>query len=124
MRVIEVGCGPGAATREVATRVGATGYVLAIDRSAKAIETLTRASAGDKNAAPILTMCVDVADFVLPPVEERFDLAFAVRVGVLDGRHPAGRDLAVARIRAALTPSGRLFVDGGNPLREIELEPS
>ena len=45
LRVIELGCGPGAAAREVAERVGPTGHVLAVDRSAKAIAQLT-ASAG------------------------------------------------------------------------------
>lgn len=41
LRVIEIGCGPGAAAREVGERIGPTGHVLAIDRSAKAIEQLT-----------------------------------------------------------------------------------
>jgi ubiquinone/menaquinone biosynthesis C-methylase UbiE len=41
LRVIEIGCGPGAAAREVAERVGASGHVLAVDRSAKAIALLT-----------------------------------------------------------------------------------
>jgi cyclopropane fatty-acyl-phospholipid synthase-like methyltransferase len=36
MRVLEIGCGPGAASREVASRIG-DGHVLAIDRSVKAI---------------------------------------------------------------------------------------
>ena len=36
MRVLEIGCGPGAAARAVAVRIG-NGHVLAIDRSAKAI---------------------------------------------------------------------------------------
>lgn len=34
MRVIEIGCGPGAAVRAVADRVDPNGHVLAIDRSA------------------------------------------------------------------------------------------
>jgi len=39
----------------------------------------------------------------------------------LNGRHPeAGRE-ALARIAAALTPKGRLFIDGGQPLRELPL---
>jgi trans-aconitate methyltransferase len=36
MRVLEVGCGPGVATRLVLNRIG-DGHVLAIDRSARAI---------------------------------------------------------------------------------------
>ncbi|MER8437086.1 class I SAM-dependent methyltransferase [Mesorhizobium sp. M1312] len=34
MRVLEIGCGPGAAAREIARRIG-DGHVLAIDRSAR-----------------------------------------------------------------------------------------
>lgn len=37
-RVLEIGCGPGVAAREVSRRVG-NGFVLAIDRSARAIES-------------------------------------------------------------------------------------
>ncbi len=56
--------------------------------------------------------------------EERpYDLAFAVRVGALDGRHPDAGRVAVERIRKALVKNGRLFVDG-NPLREIWLGPT
>jgi trans-aconitate methyltransferase len=36
VRVLEIGCGPGAAAREIARRIG-DGHVRAIDRSAKAI---------------------------------------------------------------------------------------
>lgn len=43
MRVLEIGCGPGAAAREVAKRID-HGQVLAIDRSAKAIQLAVRSS--------------------------------------------------------------------------------
>jgi hypothetical protein len=59
---------------------------------------------------------------VLEADEAAYDLCFAVRVGALDGRHLAAGRLAVARIRDALTPSGRLYVDGGDPLREVPLD--
>jgi hypothetical protein len=55
---------------------------------------------------------VAVEDLELAPDEPRFDLAFAVRVGALDGRHPAAGARALPRICAALTPTGRLLVDG------------
>jgi len=42
-----------------------------------------------------------------------------VRVGALDGRHPEAGDLALRRIAAATKPGARLFIDGGNPLREV-----
>jgi SAM-dependent methyltransferase len=45
IRVIEIGCGPGAAGREIVERVGASGHVLAVARSAKAIALLTESAA-------------------------------------------------------------------------------
>jgi hypothetical protein len=41
-----------------------------------------------------------------------FDLIVAVRVGALDGRHPAVGTRAWPRFRAALAPEGRIFIDG------------
>jgi hypothetical protein len=41
-----------------------------------------------------------------------FDLIVAVRVGELDGRHPAVGSRAWPRLRAALAPKGRIFIDG------------
>jgi hypothetical protein len=52
------------------------------------------------------------------------DLAFAIRVGALDGRHPRAGEQARRRVSAALVPGGRLLIDGGNPPREIELDES
>jgi cyclopropane fatty-acyl-phospholipid synthase-like methyltransferase len=43
MRVLEIGCGPGAIAREIARRTG-DGHVLAIDRSATAIAQARAAS--------------------------------------------------------------------------------
>jgi hypothetical protein len=43
-------------------------------------------------------------------------------VGALDGRHPVAGRQVIARIRAALAPGGRVFVDGGQPLRELDVE--
>lgn len=121
MRVIEVGCGPGAAAREVARRLAPNGHLLAIDRSAKAIDQLT-ATAGDLIDVGLLsTRTIACEDLVLGPDEPLYDLAFAVRVGALDGRHPEAGARALHRLAGALTPNGRLFVDGGEPLRELAL---
>ena len=120
MRVIEIGCGPGAAARAVAARIG-NGHVLAIDRSARAIAQAEARSATEIAAGKLSFRVVAVEDLQLLPGEQRYDLAFGVRVGALDGRHPEAGLLARARLRAALNPGGRLFIDGGDPLREIEL---
>jgi cyclopropane fatty-acyl-phospholipid synthase-like methyltransferase len=120
LRVLEIGCGPGAAARAVARRIG-DGRILAIDRSATAVAQARRAAAAEIAAGRLIVRQAAVEDFALEEGEAPYDLAFAVRVGALDGRHPEAGRRALRRIAAALTPSGRLFVDGGNPLREISL---
>ncbi|MFC7405902.1 SAM-dependent methyltransferase [Georgenia alba] len=121
MRVLEIGGAPGAAAREVATRIGERGHVLVVDRSAKGIALTEQHAADEIRAGRMGVRCVAAEDFELLPGEAPYDLAFAVRVGALDGRHPRAGERARGRIRAALTPSGRLFIDGGDPLREVEL---
>jgi SAM-dependent methyltransferase len=121
LRVIEIGCGPGAAARQVAERVGPHGHVLAVDRSAKSIALLTR-SAADLIAAKRLTARqVAAEDLELDPREERYHIAFAVRVGAFDGRHPQAGKRSLERLGRALVPGGRLFLDGGDPLRVVEV---
>ncbi len=121
IRVLEIACGPGAAAREIARRIG-RGRVLGIDRSAKAI-ALAKAASRTEIASGILSYRHEaVENFELEAGELPFDIAFAVRVGALDGRHQNAEARAKRRIAAALTPRGRLFIDGGDPLREIPLD--
>jgi cyclopropane fatty-acyl-phospholipid synthase-like methyltransferase len=119
-RVLEIGCGPGAAARAVARRLH-SGYILAIDRSAKAVVQARAASRTEIESGRMSVRQVDAETFELGPGELPFDIVFAVRVGALDGRHPEAGRRAMARIRAALAPGGRVFVDGGNPLRELDV---
>jgi cyclopropane fatty-acyl-phospholipid synthase-like methyltransferase len=120
MRVLEIGCGPGAAAREIAVRV-APGYVLGIDRSRTAIQQARGACADLLKAKRMGLRCVSVEDFELTDAEQRFDLAFAVRVGVLDGRHPDKHARALERIRAALTKRGCLWVGDGADIHKLAL---
>lgn len=121
LRVLEIGGAPGAAARAVAERVGPDGHILVIDRSAKGV-ALTEQNAAAEIAAGLLSVRqVAVEDFELLSGEPPFDLAFAVRVGALDGRHPKAGVRARQRIAAALTPTARLYIDGGDPLREVTL---
>ncbi len=120
MRVLEIGCGPGAASREVARRIG-EGRVLGIDRSARAISQAVAGSRSELASGCLSFRHVAVEDFELELGDAPFDIAFAVRVGALDGRHPQAGAQARLRIRAALTAHGRLFIDGGDPLREVSL---
>lgn len=122
MRVLEIGCGPGAMAREIALRLKGRGFVLGIDRSATAIRQAEAGSA-EEVAAGILAFRQSTAEtFSLKEGEAPFDLAVAIRVGALDGRHPQAGVLARAAIKAALKPAGVLLIDGGLPLRQVDLE--
>jgi cyclopropane fatty-acyl-phospholipid synthase-like methyltransferase len=120
MRVLEVGCGLGVAARAVFHRLGA-GHVLAIDHSNKAVDQAVAGSLTELASGRLEFRCVAIEDFVLAEGEPRYDLALAVRVGALDGRHPAAGRIALDRLRNALSANGRLFIDGGDPLAEIAL---
>jgi cyclopropane fatty-acyl-phospholipid synthase-like methyltransferase len=120
MRVLEIGCGPGAAARAVALRVG-SGNVHAIDRSRKAIAMAISGSQVEIASGRLSFQQVAVENFELPEGEAPFDLAFAVRVGVLDGRHPELAHLALERVSAALTPAGRLLIDHRRTMTDVKL---
>ena len=121
MRVLEIGGAPGAAARVVAEQVGEEGHVLVIDRSARGVAQVERLAAATIAAGRLSVRCVAAEDFTLEPGEQPYDLAFAIRVGALDGRHPRAGEEARRCVRAALVPGGRLLVDGGDPLREVPL---
>lgn len=120
-RMLEIGGAPGAAAKEVAKRIGPDGHILVIDRSAKGVALTERNAAAEIAAGVLSVRLVAAEDFELLPGESPFDLAFAVRVGAFDGRHPAKGRIARARVAAALAPGGRLLIDGGDPLREVDL---
>jgi cyclopropane fatty-acyl-phospholipid synthase-like methyltransferase len=121
MRVLEIGCGPGAMAREIARRIG-DGHILAIDRSATAIAQAEKACAAEIAAGRLSLRQSGAEDIALLPGEAPFDLAVAIRVGALDGRHPMAGKAALPRIAAALVEGGQLFIDGGDPLRILPLD--
>ncbi|REG31613.1 hypothetical protein ATH84_10471, partial [Paracoccus versutus] len=94
----------------------------AIDRSARAIDSAVAGSKPEIASGRLRFRQVAVEDFELLAGEERFDIAFAMRVGALDGRQPEIGQRALERLRAALKPAGRLFIDTGHPVREIRLD--
>jgi cyclopropane fatty-acyl-phospholipid synthase-like methyltransferase len=121
MRVLEIGGAPGTAARAIVERIG-DGHVLVIDRSPKGVAQIERFAAAEIAAGRMSVRCVAAEGFELAPGEAAYDLAFAIRVGALDGRHPRAGEQARRRIRAALVPGGKLLVDGGDPLQELELD--
>jgi SAM-dependent methyltransferase len=119
-RVLEVGCGPGAAARAVAQRL-TTGFVLGIDRSAAAVRQATAGSADLLRSGRLAFRHVAAEDLQLLEGERPFDLVLAVRVGALDGRHPDLGAKVLARLREVTTPDAVLLVDGGDPLRTVPI---
>ncbi|WP_052744099.1 methyltransferase domain-containing protein [Candidatus Filomicrobium marinum] len=120
LRVLEIGCGPGALARAIAMRIG-DGHVLAIDRSAKAIEQAKSASQAELSSGRLTLRQAAIEDFELHAHEAPYDIAVAIRVGALDGRHPELERRALRRVADALTSRGQLYIDSGNPLREVRL---
>lgn len=116
-RVLEIGCGTGAAARAIAGTLEG-GHILAIDRSAKAVEQARASSAAEIASGRMSVLQAAVESFVPQPGDLPYDVVFAVRVGALDGRHPEVGRAALARIRAVLAPGGRVFIDGGRPLHD------
>lgn len=119
MHILEIGCGPGAMARAMARRIG-PGFVLGIDRSETAIAQASANAFVESGTLRFLHAAIE--DFILPPGMEPFDLAVAIRVGALDGRHPDIAESALKRIAAALKPDGRLFTDKGELPGEIPLK--
>ncbi|URK88640.1 class I SAM-dependent methyltransferase [Rhizobium sp. RCAM05350] len=77
LRVIEIGCGPGAMAREIASRIGG-GHVLAIDRSATAIAQAVASSHANIAFGRLAFRHAAVEDFVPEPGEAPYDLAVAI----------------------------------------------
>ncbi len=111
-RVLDVGCGCGATSLELARRVGRTGGVLGVDVSGVMLDQ-ARAAAADAGLTNVDFAEADAQTVELPAV---YDLAFS-RFGIMFFSDPVA---AFTNIRRALRPGGRLtFVcwqtPGANP---------
>jgi SAM-dependent methyltransferase len=97
-RIVDLGCGFGDTTIELAQRVGPRGRVVGVDAAPRFIAVAQREASGVSNAA------FEVAD-----IQERvpggpYDLAFS-RMGMMFFASPV---MALHKVRAALVPGGRL----------------
>jgi trans-aconitate methyltransferase len=94
-RVLDIGCGFGDSTRDLAASVGENGTVLGIDAAPRFIE---------EARASFPHVRFEVADVQATKFEERFDLAFS-RFGTMFFSSPV---VALRNVREALVPGGRL----------------
>jgi ubiquinone/menaquinone biosynthesis C-methylase UbiE len=100
-RVLEIGCGHGVGATYVCERLN-SGRLTAIDRSPKMIDAARRRNASyvDAGVAEFLVASLEDADLG----ERRFDVIFAVRVGLFHREPERARALA----GRWLAPGGRL----------------
>ncbi|MCG8923332.1 class I SAM-dependent methyltransferase [Lentzea sp. CC55] len=109
-RVLEIGCGQGVAAAMVC-RLLSTGTLTAVDRSTKMVEAATR-----RNAVYVAS---GKAEFLIASLEDmnlgdrRFDLVFAVRVGLFHRDPDRAREL----VRPWLAPGGRVLSFFDEPVR-------
>jgi cyclopropane fatty-acyl-phospholipid synthase-like methyltransferase len=105
-RVLEIGCGHGVAATMVCERLDG-GRLTAIDRSAKMIEAAARRNAASVEAGKAEFLGASLEDLDLG--DRRFDVIFAVRVGLFQ-REP---ELARRFVDPWLAPGGnvRAFFD-------------
>ena len=121
IRVLEIGCGPGALAREICRRIG-HGCVLGIDRSENAIKQASELSPTEIKNGILKFKKLAIEDYELEKGEEKFDLVLGIRVGALDGRHPEIGAIVFPKIAKALKANGKFFIDSGAAVKEINLD--
>jgi SAM-dependent methyltransferase len=112
-RILDLGCGTGQTSVELASVVGSQGQVLGIDLSAAALEI---AQIGAKNCAQVRFVQADAQVFPFEP--GIYDGAFS-RFGVMFFADPV---TAFVNIRRALKPAGRLAFVCWRSLEENDLD--
>ena len=99
-RVLDIGCGFGDTTQQIAELVGPEGEVLGVDAAPRFIE-MAREEAAE---AGVPNVRFEVADVQTTTFEGEFDLAFS-RMGTMFFANPVA---AMRNVRAALKPGGKL----------------
>jgi SAM-dependent methyltransferase len=99
-RVLDVGCGFGDSTQQLAALVGPTGSAYGVDVAPRFIE----AARDEAAQARVENVRFDVRDVQVTEFDERFDYAFA-RFGTMFFDNPVP---ALRNVRAALEPGGRI----------------
>jgi ubiquinone/menaquinone biosynthesis C-methylase UbiE len=99
-RVLDLGCGFGDSTLQLAALVGPDGSAVGIDASPRFIEVASREAAGVDNVR------FAVGDIETAALGERFNLAFS-RFGMMFFTNPVA---ALRNVRDSLVPGGRLVM--------------
>jgi SAM-dependent methyltransferase len=99
-RVLDIGCGFGDTTQQLAELLGLDGTALGVDAAPRFIEAARR-EAAEAGAANVR---FEVADVQSEPFDEQFDYAFS-RFGTMFFANPVA---ALRNVREALVPGGRL----------------
>jgi SAM-dependent methyltransferase len=99
-RVIDLGCGFGDTTQQIAGLVGPAGEAFGVDASARFIETATR----ETGEAGLDNCSFAVTDIEADVPGDGFDAAFS-RMGTMFFANPV---VAMRNVRGALRPGGRL----------------
>jgi SAM-dependent methyltransferase len=101
-RVLDIGCGFGDATQEIARRVGPAGSVVGLDVAPRFVE----ASFEDAARSGVANVRFAVADVQTAPLGGPYDMAFS-RFGTMFFANPV---VALRNVRSSLTPGGRLIM--------------
>ncbi len=99
-RVLDIGCGFGDTTQQLAALVGPTGSALGVDIAPRFIET----ARSEASLARVDNVRFEVHDVQVTSFDETFDYAFS-RFGTMFFDNPVP---ALRNVREALTPRGRL----------------
>jgi SAM-dependent methyltransferase len=99
-RVLDIGCGLGDSTRDLAALVGPTGSALGVDIAPRFIELASEENANIPN------LRYETHDVQATRFDQTFDYAFA-RFGTMFFANPVA---ALRNVRAALTDDGRLVI--------------
>ncbi len=98
-RVIDLGCGFGDTTQQLAAMVGRQGSALGVDVSEPFVEQARR----EAEQAEAANLSFEVCDIQVAEFEREFDYAFS-RMGIMFFANPVQ---ALRNVRAALAPGGR-----------------
>ena len=104
MRVLDVGCGTGVVTRDVAARVGARGRAVGLDPSHALLRVARRRMAASTDGSGPMFRHGD--GLALPFSSASFDVTLAVTVLL----HLPGGDRVLAEMRRVTRPGGRVAV--------------